>query len=64
MTIRVASDIEGTAFVGVGRKAFRPRLVCSWALDPASHRLSCTWTVSAEGSAFLSSRIAASSLHA
>jgi hypothetical protein len=59
MTYRVASQIEGTVFANVGRKAFHPHLVCSWTLDPASHRLSCVWGPPAAGSdrASLSSRI-------
>jgi hypothetical protein len=61
MTYRVASEIEETVFANVGRKVFHPHLVCSWTLDPASHRLSCVWAPPAAGSdvAFLSSRIAA-----
>ncbi len=47
MTYRVAADIEGTAFPAMGRKAFQPHLICSWTLDPASHRLACAWAASA-----------------
>jgi hypothetical protein len=60
MTYRVASDIKGTAFAGFGRRVFRPHLVCSWTLDPASRRLSCAWAAPVEelDVASLSSRIA------
>jgi hypothetical protein len=66
MTYRVACDIEGTALVGMDRKAFYPHLVCNWTLDPASHRLSCAWTKPVEGSAVASRsfRIAAVRLNA
>jgi hypothetical protein len=59
MTFRVASDIKGTALAGMGRRVFRPHLVCSWTLDPASHRLSCAWAAPVErlDVAPLSSRI-------
>jgi hypothetical protein len=64
MTDRVASEIEGTVFANVGRKVFHPHLVCSWTLDPASHRLSCVWAPPAAGSDILlfSSRIAATTV--
>jgi hypothetical protein len=60
MTYRVASEIAGTVFANVGRKVFHPHLVCSWTLDPASHRLSCVWAPPAAGSdvAFFSLPIA------
>jgi hypothetical protein len=60
MTYRVASDINGTALAGMGARVLRPRLVCSWTLDPASHRLSCAWAAPVEelDVASLSSRIA------
>jgi hypothetical protein len=66
MTYRVGSEIEGTVFANVGRKVFHPHLVCSWTLDPASHRLSCVWAPSADGSdvALFSSRITAMTLKA
>jgi hypothetical protein len=65
MSFRIASEIEGTVLAGMGRKAFRPHLLCSWTLDPASHRLSCAWAEPREGSlvASRSSRIAATSLN-
>jgi hypothetical protein len=61
MNYRVAREIEGTVLAGVGRKHFLPHLVCSWALDPASHRLSCAWAPPAAGRdvPFLSPRITA-----
>jgi hypothetical protein len=43
MTYRVASDLAGTVLAGTPTKEFTPHLVCSWTLDPASHRLSCVW---------------------
>ena len=46
MTYRVASDLARTVF---GQKELHPRLVCSWTLDPASHRLSCAWAPPAAG---------------
>jgi hypothetical protein len=60
MTYRVASKIEGTVHANVGGKVLHPHLVCSWTLDPASHRLSCAWAPPAAGSdvAFFSSRLA------
>jgi hypothetical protein len=48
MTYRVASDLEGSIFTGNRPKAFLPHLVCSWTLDPASHRLSCAWAAPIE----------------
>jgi hypothetical protein len=62
MTYRVASQIAGTVLADLGRKVLHPHLVCSWTLDPASHRLSCAWAPPAAGSdvVFLSSRLAAS----
>jgi hypothetical protein len=59
MAYRVASEIEGTIFANVGRKSFYPHLVCSWTLDPTSHRLSCVWAPPADrfDVASLSSRI-------
>jgi hypothetical protein len=58
MTYQVASDLAGTV---LGRREFHPHLVCSWTLDPASHRLSCAWAPPAAGwdVAFLSPRTAA-----
>jgi hypothetical protein len=50
MTYRVASDIDGTPFMGMDRKALLPHLVCRWTLDPASRRLACTWAEPAERS--------------
>jgi hypothetical protein len=60
MTYRVASDITGTVLAGMGRRVFRPHLICSWTLDPASQRLSCAWAAPVEelDVASLSSRIA------
>jgi hypothetical protein len=58
MTYLVASDPAGTAR---GRTQLHPHLVCSWTLDPASHRLSCAWAPPAAGRvmAFRSPRNAA-----
>jgi hypothetical protein len=55
MTHRVASDLAGTV---LDRREFHPHLVCSWTLDPDSHRLSCAWAPPATGwnVAFLSPR--------
>jgi hypothetical protein len=63
MNYRVVSDLTGAV---IGRKEFHPHLVCSWTLDPASHRLSCAWAPPAAGwnVAFLSPRIAATALRA
>lgn len=63
MTYRVASDPAGTA---LGRTELHPHLVCSWTLDPASHRLSCAWAPPAAGwdVTFLSPRTAAAGLSA
>jgi hypothetical protein len=59
MTYRVVWDRAGAA---LGQKEFLPHLVCSWTLDPASHRLSCAWAPPAERRdiAFLSARITTS----
>jgi hypothetical protein len=57
MTYQVLSNLAGTA---LGPKEFLPHLVCSWTLDPASRRLSCTWAAPAERRAF--SRIKARNL--
>ena len=72
MTYRIASEIEGDVYAGMradlsrdlSRKVFHPHLVCSWTLDPASHRLSCAWAPPAVGSnvAFLSPRTIATAL--
>ncbi len=58
MNYRVVSDPVGTALC---RTAPRPHLVCSWTLDPASHRLSCAWAPPAASwdLTFLSTRSAA-----
>jgi hypothetical protein len=58
MIYRVASDPAGTA---LGHTELHPHLVCSWTLDPASHRLSCAWAPPAAGwdVTFLSPRTAA-----
>jgi hypothetical protein len=58
MTYRVASGPAGTA---LGPTEPHPHLVCSWTLDPASHRLSCAWAPPAAGwdVTFLSPRTAA-----
>ena len=63
MTHRVASDLAGTV---LARREFHPHLVCSWTLDPASHRLSCAWAPPAAGwdVAFLSPRNVATALSA
>jgi len=72
MTYRVASEIKGDVCAGTradlnrdsSRKVFHPHLVCSWTLDPASHRLSCAWAPPAAGSnvAFLSPRTTTTTL--
>jgi hypothetical protein len=64
MTDRVAHDRAGSGFAG--GKEFHPHLVCSWTLDPASHRLSCAWAPPAAGweVAFLSPRNGAPGLNA
>ena len=64
MTYRVAADLEGNVFAGNRPKTFLPHLVCSWTLDPASHRLSCTWAAPIErwDVTFLSSGMTTGSL--
>jgi hypothetical protein len=64
MAYRVASDLKGIIFAGKRPKAFLPHLVCSWKLDPASHRLSCAWSAPTDRRdiAFLPSRISTSGL--
>jgi len=63
MTYRVAADPAGTA---LGRTELHPHLLCSWTLDPASHRLSCAWAPPAAGwdTAFPSARMTATGLGA
>jgi hypothetical protein len=62
MNYRVVPNREGAAFTRHRQKKFLPHLVCSWTLDPVSHRLSCAWAAPAErrGIALWSPRIAAS----
>jgi hypothetical protein len=48
MTYRVVCDLEGTVLADARAKEFLPHLVCSWTLDPASHRLSCAWAAPAD----------------
>jgi hypothetical protein len=66
MTYRVASDRAGRVLAGTRAKEFLPHLVCSWTLDPASHRLSCAWAAPADrwDIDLLSARIATSRLSA
>jgi hypothetical protein len=64
MTYRVASDLPRTAFADRRAKEFLPHLVCSWTLDPASHRLSCAWAAPTDGWDITFSRINARSLPA
>jgi hypothetical protein len=45
MKYRVASD-RGPY---TDRRPKVPHLVCSWSLDPTSHRLSCAWAAPVEG---------------
>jgi hypothetical protein len=64
MTYRVASDVAGSILADARAKEFLPHLVCSWTLDPASHRLSCAWAAPMDrwDIALLSARIATSTL--
>jgi len=64
MNYRFAREIEGRILAGLGKKQFLPHLVCSWALDPASHRLSCACAPPAAGHdvPFLSPRFTATIL--
>jgi hypothetical protein len=60
MKYGIASDLGGAAYVDHRSKV--PHLVCSWTLDPASHRLSCAWAAPSEGWDITFARIKAMSL--